>query len=85
MLSNAGSAVQRMYVGRERAYQEWVDILRPDVKPVVIDKKGYGYFTVAPMSASIWVETVASSRDGLRRDLYVFLFPFSLSVPPGSF
>ncbi|KAJ5762089.1 uncharacterized protein N7511_005471 [Penicillium nucicola] len=74
VLSNAGSAVQRMYVGRERAYEEWVDILRPDVKPVVINKKGYGYFTVAAMSASIWVEAVALSRDGLRRDFDVNIY-----------
>ncbi|CAG8214756.1 unnamed protein product [Penicillium olsonii] len=69
VISNSGSAVQRMYVGQRHAYEEWVDVLHPEMKPVVIDKKGYGGFAVNAMSASVWVESAAVSRDALVRDL----------------
>lgn len=69
VISNSGSAVQRMYVGQRHAYEEWVDVLHPDMKPVVIDKKGYGGFAVKAMSASVWVESAAVSRDEIKREL----------------
>lgn len=69
VVSNSGSAVQRMYVGQRHAYEEWVDLLHPDMKPVVIDKKGYGGFAVKAMSASVWVESGAVIRDEIKREL----------------
>ncbi|KAJ5334504.1 hypothetical protein N7452_006907 [Penicillium brevicompactum] len=69
VISNSGSAVQRMYVGERHAYEEWIDLLHPDMKPVVIDRKGYGRFAVNAMSASVWVESAAANRDSIIRDL----------------
>lgn len=58
-----------MYVGERHAYEEWIDLLHPDMKPVVIDRKGYGRFAVNAMSASVWVESAAANRDSIVRDL----------------
>ncbi|CAI7627448.1 unnamed protein product [Penicillium bialowiezense] len=69
VISNSGSGVQRMYVGQRHAYEEWIDLLHPDMKAVVIDKKGYGGFAVNAMSASVWVESAAANRDAITRDL----------------
>ena len=69
VISNAGSALQKMYVGQRHAYEEWIDLLHSEMKPVVIDKKGYGVFAVKAMRASVWVESASVSREGIKRDL----------------
>ncbi|CAG8424608.1 unnamed protein product [Penicillium salamii] len=74
VISNSGSAVQRMYVGRRHAYEEWIDLLHPDMKAVVIDKKGYGGFAVKAMSASVWVESAAVNREAIIRDFDVNIY-----------
>ncbi|KAJ5357181.1 CAZyme family GH13 [Penicillium brevicompactum] len=74
VISNSGSAVQRMYVGERHAYEEWIDLLHPDMKPVVIDRKGYGRFAVNAMSASVWVESAAANRDSIIRDFDVNIY-----------
>ncbi|CAG7994898.1 unnamed protein product [Penicillium nalgiovense] len=71
VISNAGPGSQRMFVGQHHASEQWIDILHPRMKPVIIDKKGYGNFGVQAMSASVWVDSATVDRDGLKRDLYV--------------
>jgi alpha-amylase len=71
VISNAGHGSQRMFVGQHHASEQWIDILHPSMKPVIIDKKGYGNFGVQAMSASVWVDSATVDRDGLKRDLYV--------------
>lgn len=63
-----------MFVGQQHAYEQWTDLLHPSMKPVIINKKGYGDFGVQAMSASVWVDSATMDRDGLKRDLYVY-FP----------
>jgi alpha-amylase len=58
-----------MYVGERHAYEEWVDVLDSGMKPVVIDKRGYGVFAVKAMSASVWVESVSVKQDDIKSDL----------------
>ena len=73
VISNAGPGSQRMFVGQRHASEQWVDILHPNMKPVIIDNKGYGNFGVQAMSASVWVDSATVDRDGLQRDLYVYV------------
>jgi alpha-amylase len=61
-----------MFVGQHHAYEQWTDLLHPTMKPVIIDKKGYGKFPVQGMSASVWVDSATVDQSGLKRDLYVF-------------
>lgn len=42
------------------------------MKPVIINKDGYGNFGVQGMSASVWVDSATVHRDNLKRDLYVY-------------
>ncbi|PYH96683.1 alpha-amylase [Aspergillus ellipticus CBS 707.79] len=71
VMSNAGPAKKRMYVGRQHARERWTDILDWCPRIVIIDKKGYGVFPVAAMSVSVWVNDAAEGRDSLRQQLYV--------------
>lgn len=73
VISNAGPGAQRMYVGRQHAHEQWSDILHPNMKPVIINKDGYGNFGVQGMSASVWVDSATVHRDNLKRDLYVYV------------
>lgn len=59
-----------MYVGQQHAYEQWTDVLHPNMKPVIINKNGYGNFGVQGMSASVWVDSAAVDRDNIKRDLY---------------
>lgn len=63
-----------MYVGQQHAHEQWTDILHPNMKPVIINKDGYGNFGVQGMSASVWVDSATAHRDNLKRDLYVYTF-----------
>lgn len=62
-----------MFVGQHHAHEQWTDLLHPNMKPVIINQKGYGNFGVQAMSASVWVESATVDRDGLKRDLYVYV------------
>lgn len=64
-----------MYVGQQHAHEQWTDILHPNMKPVIINKDGYGNFGVQRMSASVWVDSATVHRDNLKRDLYVYVPP----------
>ena len=44
-----------MYVGKDRAGIEYYDALNSTTDPVVIDKNGYGVFSVGEKSVSVWV------------------------------
>ncbi|KAJ5493288.1 Alpha-amylase A type-3, partial [Penicillium diatomitis] len=65
IISNAGASKKRMFVGRPKTGQEWVDILGNQPGLVIIDKWGYGMFTVDGMSASVWVESAAVVSGGM--------------------
>ncbi|CEL08690.1 hypothetical protein ASPCAL11835 [Aspergillus calidoustus] len=70
VLSNAGAATKRMYVGPGHANETWTDILRPQgqtqKQKVTIDARGYGEFAVEACSVSVWVEESAAARFELR-------------------
>ncbi|KAJ5951192.1 uncharacterized protein N7479_009605 [Penicillium vulpinum] len=74
VISNAGRGTQRMFVGQRHAFEQWTDLLHPEMKPVVIDKNGYGNFGVQGMSASVWVDSATVDRDGLKRDFNVNIY-----------
>ncbi|KAI9369674.1 glycoside hydrolase superfamily [Aspergillus egyptiacus] len=66
VMSNAGPAKRRMYVGAARVGEKWTDLLHPRASsPVIIDHRGYGVFPVDRMSVSVWVP--AQAVDGLDR------------------
>ncbi|KAL4788600.1 glycoside hydrolase superfamily [Aspergillus varians] len=69
VMSNAGPAKKRMYVGPGRLNEEWTDILRPHGPPVIIDSRGYGLFPVDGESVSVWVASGAVVKDKPREDL----------------
>lgn len=66
-----------MFIGRHNTDQRWVDILGHQPGVVVIDKRGYGLFTVNSMSASVWVDSAAVACSGIEEKLLVL----SLSPP----
>ncbi|KAJ5794270.1 CAZyme family GH13 [Penicillium paradoxum] len=68
VISNAGAGVQRMYVGKRHAYEEWTDLLHPEIKRIVIDKKGYGCFSVKAMNVGVWINSATADSDNLKRD-----------------
>ncbi|KAL4988800.1 glycoside hydrolase superfamily [Aspergillus falconensis] len=77
VLSNAGPAAKRMYVGAARTGEKWTDLLRPQAPPVIIDKRGYGVFPVDGMSVSVWVPAqAAAGLDGekIRSDFDVDIY-----------
>ncbi|RWZ60392.1 alpha-amylase [Halobacillus fulvus] len=51
-VGEAGS--KRMYVGEERAGEEWTDYTNAIEDPVVIDEEGYGDFPVEGGGVSVW-------------------------------
>ena len=55
LLSNAEGGSRKMYVGKDRAGIEYYDALNSTTDPVVIDKNGYGVFSVGEKSVSVWV------------------------------
>ncbi|KAJ5690456.1 CAZyme family GH13 [Penicillium macrosclerotiorum] len=77
ILSNAGSAKKRMFIGPRNTNQQWVDILGNHAAPVVIDKWGYGIFPVNAMSVSVWVDSAAFVGRTLQENLYA---PFSIPL-----
>nr|UBX54574.1 glycoside hydrolase [Aspergillus sp.] len=74
VMSNAGPATKRMYVGPGHINEEWTDILHAGRPSVFIDKRGYGDFPVDSMSVSVWVDSAAADAAILREDLYVLPF-----------
>ncbi|EAW07299.1 putative alpha-amylase [Aspergillus clavatus NRRL 1] len=69
VMSNAGPAQKRMFVGRRHAGEQWTDILQWHPETVTIDKDGYGLFPVSKKSVSVWVNSEAEGRDTLNRRL----------------
>ncbi|KAL3482018.1 glycoside hydrolase superfamily [Aspergillus californicus] len=66
IMSNAGPSQKHMYVGRNRAAEIWTDLLGSRTESIKISKKGYGVFPVAAYSVSVWVNSSAECREGLR-------------------
>jgi alpha-amylase len=71
IISNSGAAKKRMFIGRRNTNQRWIDILRHRPGAVIIDKWGYGLFTVNAMSASVWVDSAAVSCGDIEEKLCV--------------
>ncbi|KAL3472473.1 glycoside hydrolase superfamily [Aspergillus californicus] len=78
IISNAGPASKKMYVGPGHVGEEWKDILRPHEPAVIIDKGGYADFKTPGRgrSVSVWVESAAVERVGLRDDFDVNIYDF---------
>ncbi|KAL2820141.1 glycoside hydrolase superfamily [Aspergillus cavernicola] len=76
LISNAGPASKRMYVGPGHMNEEWTNLLRPHAPSVIIDKGGYGEFaTPNPgMSVSVWVDSAAVGRVNLLEDFDVNIY-----------
>jgi len=55
-------ASKRMFVGREHAGEVWTDLLRWCPGRVVVDEEGFGEFSVAGRSVSVWVNERAQGR-----------------------
>ncbi|KAL2788046.1 glycoside hydrolase superfamily [Aspergillus keveii] len=80
VLSNAGAATKRMYVGPGHANETWTDILhsqgqnQPQARTrVTINDRGYGDFPVEACTVSVWVEESAAARFELRfEDMFDF-------------
>ncbi|KAL2824102.1 glycoside hydrolase superfamily [Aspergillus cavernicola] len=69
IMSNAGPARKRMYVGQTNAGEQWTDILEGREENVTINSKGYGTFPVAEYSVSVWVNYSAEGRESLHHFL----------------
>ncbi|KAJ5820505.1 hypothetical protein N7474_006096 [Penicillium riverlandense] len=69
ILSDAAASQKRMYIGRGHAGEEWTDILQSRTGTVVIDDRGYGIFSVASKSVSVWVNSRAEGRQNIARHL----------------
>ncbi|MGI1805218.1 alpha-amylase [Exiguobacterium sp. TDN 0502] len=54
LLSNADMCEKRMFVGEERAGQEWYDYTNHQDHPVVIDEEGFGVFPVPGGGVSVF-------------------------------
>ncbi|KAL2809121.1 glycoside hydrolase superfamily [Aspergillus granulosus] len=63
LMSNAGRATKRMYVGPGHSNEVWTDILRPQCArtQVTVDERGYAEFSVHAGSVSVWVESKAGA------------------------
>ena len=55
LISNAEGGEKRMRIGTEFSGLKYYDALGADHEPVIIDKDGYGIFTVGEKSVSVWV------------------------------
>lgn len=64
-----------MFIGRQNTNQRWIDILGHQSGAVVIDKWGYGLFTVDAMSASVWVDSAAVAGAGASMEVKLYVFP----------
>ena len=56
-------ATKRMFVGKHHAGEMWTDLLKWCPGQVVIDQDGWGEFTVAHRSVSVWVSRWAMGRE----------------------
>ncbi len=55
VISNADDGEKRMYVGKEFAGQDFIDILGTCGETIEIDEEGFGNFKVKARSTSVWV------------------------------
>ena len=55
VISNAGDGEKRMYVGKQHAGEDFIDVLDNCGDIVVIDNDGFGNFKVKGKSVSIWI------------------------------
>ncbi|KAI2735699.1 CAZyme family GH13 [Penicillium roqueforti] len=67
ILSNGGASSKRMLVGHRHAGELWTDILGWQNETVLINNCGYGVFSVASMSVSVWVNSQAEGRNRINR------------------
>ncbi len=59
VLSDAGGGTKRMRMGEEYAGELFYDVMGDCTEPVEIDKEGWGEFSAAPGSVSVWVRRSA--------------------------
>lgn len=64
VMSIAGAARLKMFVGKDQAGQSWTDVLDNCQEPVVVDAEGYGQFSCLAKTVSVWVRHAAGGRDG---------------------
>ncbi|KAL2846171.1 glycoside hydrolase superfamily [Aspergillus pseudoustus] len=74
LMSNAGAATKRMYIGAGHATEVWTDILRPHgtQNKITLDERGYGEFPVDAGGVSVWVEAQAAAAAGMDKVLDKF-------------
>ncbi|KAJ5167849.1 CAZyme family GH13, partial [Penicillium canariense] len=70
VISNAGPAKKRMFIGRQNTNQRWIDVLGHHAADVLIDKWGCGLFPVNAMSVSVWVNSAAGGCGSLLEDTF---------------
>ena len=63
IMSNAGPATKKKYVGMEHAGDTWSDVLRCGAGPVVIRRSGKGIFHCSSKSIAVFVKCDAEGRD----------------------
>ncbi|KIL49457.1 alpha-amylase [Jeotgalibacillus soli] len=54
VISNGNEGEKRMYVGKERAGEEWLDMTNSREDKITIDDDGFATFTVNAKSVSVW-------------------------------
>ncbi|KAJ5892046.1 CAZyme family GH13 [Penicillium subrubescens] len=76
VISNAGAAKKRMFIGRQNTNQRWIDILGHQPGAVVIDKRGYGLFPVNSMSASVWIDSAVVAGSGVEDKFNINIYDY---------
>lgn len=73
VMSVAGPARKRMFVGKEKGGQRWVDVLGEMKLEVVVDERGYGVFGCLAKGVGVWVNReVAGSTFPVRFDTDIY-------------
>ncbi|GAB7353980.1 hypothetical protein MBLNU459_g4575t1 [Dothideomycetes sp. NU459] len=63
VMSIAGPARKRMFLGQRHAGQVWTDVLDNCSEKIVVDDRGYGVFVCGAKSVSVFVREDAPGRD----------------------
>ena len=67
VLMSVGSASSsKMFVGQDKAGQQWTDVLGSCSKSVMIDSGGFGTFECSAKSVSVWIRHDAAGREHFR-------------------
>lgn len=63
VLSNAGPSRKKMFVGKGKEGERWVDVMGYVKAETVIDKRGVGAFWVPGKGLSVWIEKSVWERE----------------------